>query len=147
MSSRSRLSSFLSPAAPSGFGLCTLCRVTAPLGNAGKAGLSSATSSSISPPRHPVLCSGAVGRSPPRLLPLQEESASACPAVDLGCRLRGWPLRRCPPAVCPDHGVKAEGAAAAAPCLLNNGSCVLALTVSFMGELHAAAGQSWDAII
>ena len=27
-----------------GFGLCTFCRVTAPLGNSGKAGLSSATS-------------------------------------------------------------------------------------------------------
>lgn len=112
---RSRLSSFLSPAAPPGFGLCTLCRVTAPLGNAGKAGLSSATSSSISPPRHPVLCRGVVGRFPwpgmppplpPAEAPLQEESASACPAVDLGCR-----LRNSAPAVCPDRGMKAEGAA------------------------------------
>lgn len=34
-----------------------------------------------------------------------------------------------------------------APRLLNNGSRVLALTVSFMGELHAATGQPWDAIV
>lgn len=43
---------------------------------------------------------------PPAEAPLQEESASACPAVDLGCR-----LRNSAPAVCPDRGMKAEGAA------------------------------------
>lgn len=44
--------------------------------------------------------------------------------------------------LCVEYGA----AAATAPRLLDNGSRVLALTVSFMGELLGRTGQ-WDAIV
>lgn len=120
VSSRSRLSSFLSPAAPSGLDCVHSAESQLLWGTVGKLGSAQqpAGRSSIYPASQPAsVLQGVLGRFLPlspdsalqrcrdSRLPL-EESAPACPAVDLGCRLRGWPCRRCP-----DRGVKAEGAA------------------------------------
>lgn len=61
-----------------GFGLCTFCRVTAPLGNSGNAGLSSATSQPLIHLTSSPALQGIVGRSLP-----------------LSPGLNRWTLRRC----------------------------------------------------
>jgi len=107
-----------------GSGLHTFCRVTAPLGSSGgKAGRS------VPVPPAPARHDEALRKNP--LRPVRLLIKTAGPATPPLPRPRGERRR-----------VQRH-----TPRLLRNGSGVLALTVSFMGALHATPGQPWDAIV